>query len=75
MVYSFLFQILDCFVILVVMVLSRFFLKSHFKIVHYIGVVVALTGVSCMIIADVLLGKGGSGEFFDQRIFAYEQLP
>lgn len=54
-------QVLDCFVILVVMGLSWFILKTRYKIIHFAGVAIALLGVAVMIVADVLLGKGGTG--------------
>ncbi|RUS79121.1 hypothetical protein EGW08_013131 [Elysia chlorotica] len=55
-------QILDCFSIAVVMVLSRLFLKTHYQLVHYVGVVIALVGLSGLITADVITGKNGDGE-------------
>ncbi|XP_039268561.2 solute carrier family 35 member F1-like [Styela clava] len=54
-------QVLDCFVIFIVMVLSWFILKTRYKAVHYVGVVIALLGVAVMITADVLLDRGGEG--------------
>ena len=54
-------QLLDCFILPVVMTLSYFLFKVRFLIVHFVGVVVALVGVGCMVGADVLVGKGGSG--------------
>ncbi|XP_076820328.1 solute carrier family 35 member F2-like [Clavelina lepadiformis] len=54
-------QLLDCFVIPVVMLLSYFLLKVRYIHVHYIGVTIALVGVACMVGADVLVGKGGVG--------------
>ncbi|GFR66653.1 solute carrier family 35 member F2 [Elysia marginata] len=55
-------QILDCFSIAVVLLLSRLFLKTHYKLVHYIGVVISLVGLSGLITADIITGKNGDGE-------------
>lgn len=54
-------QVLDCFVIPVVMFLSWIVLKTRYKIVHFIGAGIALSGVACMISADVILGKSKQG--------------
>jgi len=48
-------QLLDCFVIVVVMLLSWYFLGVRYKIVHFTGLIVSLIGVVCMVVADVLL--------------------
>ena len=48
-------QLLDCFVIVVVMLLSCYFLGVRYKMVHFIGLAVSLVGVVCMVVADVLL--------------------
>jgi len=50
-----LYMLLDCFVIVVVMLLSCYFLGVRYKTVHFIGLVVSLVGVVCMVVADVLL--------------------
>ncbi|CAB1352310.1 unnamed protein product [Coregonus sp. 'balchen'] len=47
-------QLLDCFVIPVLMVLSWFFLKTRYRLVHFVAVAVCLLGVA----SDVLLGDG-----------------
>ncbi|KAL4608475.1 solute carrier family 35 member F2-like isoform X1 [Arapaima gigas] len=50
-------QLLDCFVIPVLMALSWMFLKTRYKLVHYIGVAVCLLGVGAMVGADLLAGR------------------
>ncbi|XP_029956069.1 solute carrier family 35 member F2 [Salarias fasciatus] len=47
-------QLLDCFVIPVLMLLSWFFLKTRYKLVHYVAVVVCLLGVGAMVGADIV---------------------
>lgn len=51
------FQLLDCFVIPVLMVLSWFLLKTRYKLVHFIAVMVCLLGVGAMVGADILAGR------------------
>nr|XP_026696145.1 solute carrier family 35 member F1-like isoform X2 [Ciona intestinalis] len=53
-------QLLDIFVIPAAMFLSFFFLKVRYLPIHFIGLVIAIIGVVCMVVADVLLGKGGT---------------
>ncbi|XP_073335918.1 solute carrier family 35 member F2-like [Pagrus major] len=50
-------QLLDCFVIPVLMVLSWFILKTRYKLVHLIAVMVCLLGVGAMVGADILAGR------------------
>ncbi|CAN9501290.1 unnamed protein product [Ophioblennius macclurei] len=50
-------QLLDCFVIPVLMLLSWFFLKTRYKFVHYVAVVVCLLGVGAMVGADIVAGR------------------
>ncbi|XP_068571720.1 solute carrier family 35 member F2-like [Cebidichthys violaceus] len=50
-------QLLDCFVIPVLMVLSWFFLKTRYRLVHVVAVVVCLLGVGAMVGADILAGR------------------
>ncbi|XP_062867898.1 solute carrier family 35 member F2 [Trichomycterus rosablanca] len=50
-------QLLDCFVIPVLMVLSWFFLKTRYRLVHFVAVVVCLLGVGAMVGADLLAGR------------------
>ncbi|XP_062341997.1 solute carrier family 35 member F2-like isoform X1 [Osmerus eperlanus] len=50
-------QLLDCFVIPVLMVLSWFFLKTRYRPVHFVGVAVCLLGVGAMVGADLLAGR------------------
>ncbi|XP_022247328.1 solute carrier family 35 member F2-like [Limulus polyphemus] len=46
-------QLLDCFTIAMVLALSWLFLKVRYKIVHILGVGVALLGVGCLVWADL----------------------
>ncbi|XP_035239736.1 solute carrier family 35 member F2-like [Anguilla anguilla] len=50
-------QLLDCFVIPVLMVLSWFFLKTRFHVVHYVAVFICLLGVGAMVGADLIAGR------------------
>ncbi|KAM4047634.1 solute carrier family 35 member F2 isoform 3-T3 [Anomaloglossus baeobatrachus] len=50
-------QLLDCVGIPVLMVLSWFILRSRYRVIHYIAVVVCLLGVGTMVGADVLSGR------------------
>ncbi|XP_034407057.1 solute carrier family 35 member F2 isoform X2 [Cyclopterus lumpus] len=50
-------QLLDCFVIPVLMVLSWFFLKTRYRLVHFVAVAVCLLGVGAMVGADILAGR------------------
>ncbi|XP_070773712.1 solute carrier family 35 member F2-like [Enoplosus armatus] len=50
-------QLLDCFVIPVLMVLSWFFLKTRYRLVHFVAVMVCLLGVGAMVGADILAGR------------------
>ncbi|XP_063351712.1 solute carrier family 35 member F1 [Pelmatolapia mariae] len=60
-------QLLDCFVIPVVLLLSWFFLLVRYKTVHFVGTGLCLLGIGCMVGADILLGgQQGLGE---QKLF------
>ncbi|XP_072518014.1 solute carrier family 35 member F2 [Salminus brasiliensis] len=50
-------QLLDCFVIPVLMVLSWFFLKTRYRPLHFVAVGVCLLGVGAMVGADLLAGR------------------
>lgn len=50
-------QLLDCFVIPVLMVLSWIFLKTRYRPWHFVAVVVCLFGVGAMVGADLLAGR------------------
>ncbi|XP_067280387.1 solute carrier family 35 member F2 [Pseudorasbora parva] len=50
-------QLLDCFVIPVLMVLSRIFLKTCYRPLHFVAVVMCLFGVGAMVGADLLAGR------------------
>ncbi|XP_071537520.1 solute carrier family 35 member F2-like [Panulirus ornatus] len=58
-------QLLDCFVVPVVLALSWLFLKVRYKLVHVLGVGLCLLGVGCLVWANVEDGKapipGNSG--------------
>ncbi|XP_075940199.1 solute carrier family 35 member F1 [Anarhichas minor] len=60
-------QLLDCFVIPVVLLLSWFFLLVRYKAVHYVGAGLCLLGVGCMVGADILLGRQQG--FGEQKLF------
>ncbi|XP_073674293.1 solute carrier family 35 member F2 isoform X2 [Garra rufa] len=50
-------QLLDCFIIPVLMILSWFFLKTRYRIIHYAAVCICLAGVGAMVGADILAGQ------------------
>ncbi|KAK5610430.1 hypothetical protein CRENBAI_004865 [Crenichthys baileyi] len=50
-------QLLDCFVIPVLMVLSWIFLKTRYRPVHFVAVMVCLVGVGAMVGADIIAGR------------------
>ncbi|XP_067101783.1 solute carrier family 35 member F2-like [Osmerus mordax] len=50
-------QLLDCFVIPVLMILSCFFLKTRYRPLHYVSVCVCLLGVGAMVGADLMSGR------------------
>ena len=50
-------QVLDCCSIAVVMVLSRWWLKSCYRWSHLVGVGVSLAGLGGLVAADVLSGR------------------
>ncbi|XP_005103102.1 solute carrier family 35 member F2 [Aplysia californica] len=54
-------QVLDCFSIATVMLLSRIFLRTQYRFLHYCGVGTALLGLAGMVGADVITGKNGDG--------------
>uniref|UniRef100_A0A3Q3IRZ5 Solute carrier family 35 member F1 n=1 Tax=Monopterus albus TaxID=43700 RepID=A0A3Q3IRZ5_MONAL len=60
-------QLLDCFVIPVVLLLSWFFLLVRYKAVHFVGVGLCLLGIGCMVGADILLGRQQG--FGEQKLF------
>uniref|UniRef100_A0A3Q2WI86 Solute carrier family 35 member F1 n=1 Tax=Haplochromis burtoni TaxID=8153 RepID=A0A3Q2WI86_HAPBU len=60
-------QLLDCFVIPVVLLLSWFFLLVRYKTVHFVGTGLCLLGIGCMVGADILLG--GQQGFGEQKLF------
>ncbi|XP_059389038.1 solute carrier family 35 member F2-like [Carassius carassius] len=57
-------QLLDCFIIPVLMILSWFFLKTRYRIIHYVAVCICLAGVGAMVGADILAGldQGSSSD-------------
>ncbi|XP_076002714.1 solute carrier family 35 member F2-like [Genypterus blacodes] len=50
-------QLLDCFIIPVLMVLSWWVLKMRYRPVHYVAVCICLLGVGTMVGADLLAGR------------------
>ncbi|XP_063758476.1 solute carrier family 35 member F1 isoform X2 [Eleginops maclovinus] len=60
-------QLLDCFSLPVVLLLSCCLLLLRYKAVHFVGAGLCLLGVGCMVGADLLLGRQqGLGE---QKLF------
>lgn len=56
-------QLLDCFAIPVVVLLSWFFLLVRYKTTHLVGAGLCLLGIGCMVGTDVLFGwHQGLGE-------------
>lgn len=51
-------QLLDCFAIPAVLVLSRTVLKVRYQIIHVIGVKVCLVGIFCLVWAIPLVSLG-----------------
>ncbi|KAF7700033.1 solute carrier family 35 member F2 isoform X1 [Silurus meridionalis] len=50
-------QLLDCFILPVLLILSRIFLKTRYRIIHYVAVFVCLAGVGAMVGADLVSGR------------------
>uniref|UniRef100_A0A3Q2TV20 Solute carrier family 35 member F2 n=1 Tax=Fundulus heteroclitus TaxID=8078 RepID=A0A3Q2TV20_FUNHE len=50
-------QLLDCFVIPVLMVLSWIVLKTRYRPLHFVAVTVCLLGVGAMVGADIIAGR------------------
>lgn len=50
-------QLLDCFVVPVLMVLSWWILKTRYRPVHYVAVCICVLGVGAMVGADLLSGR------------------
>ncbi|KAB5550355.1 hypothetical protein PHYPO_G00052830 [Pangasianodon hypophthalmus] len=50
-------QLLDCFILPVLLILSRVFLKTRYRIIHYVAVCVCLAGVGAMVGADLISGR------------------
>ncbi|CAI5692699.1 unnamed protein product [Oreochromis niloticus] len=50
-------QLLDCFVIPVLMGLSWWILKARYRLIHYVAVCICLLGVGAMVGADLLAGR------------------
>ena len=66
-------QLLDCFVIPVLMVLSWFLLKTRYRPVHFVAVSVCLVGVGAMVGADLIAGRdqGSSKICVSQCLFLF----
>ena len=54
---SSLFQLLDCFVVPIVLALSWLLLKVRYRLVHVLGVGLCLLGIGCLVWANVEDGK------------------
>ncbi|XP_025097603.1 solute carrier family 35 member F2-like isoform X2 [Pomacea canaliculata] len=50
-------QLLNCLTILVVVVLSRIFLKTRYTAVHMAGIVISVVGLGGLVLADLLSGR------------------
>ncbi|XP_032400773.1 solute carrier family 35 member F2-like [Xiphophorus hellerii] len=50
-------QMLDCFIIPVLMILSWWILKTRYRLIHYVAVCLCLLGVGAMVGADLLAGR------------------
>ncbi|XP_060754055.1 solute carrier family 35 member F2 [Neoarius graeffei] len=50
-------QLLDCFILPVLLILSRVFLKTRYRIIHYVAVCVCLAGVGAMVGTDIVSGR------------------
>ncbi|KAK0425610.1 hypothetical protein QR680_009288 [Steinernema hermaphroditum] len=67
-------QLLDCSTIPMVMVLSWLFLSVRYLTSHVVGVAVCLVGIACVIVSDVLTGKGldgGSDRFLGDMLCVF----
>jgi len=51
------FQLLDCFSLVSVMILSRVVLKIIYRAQHIIGAVICLLGMVGLVLTDVLVGQ------------------
>ncbi|XP_053363994.1 solute carrier family 35 member F2 [Clarias gariepinus] len=50
-------QLLDCFILPMLLILSWVFLKTRYRIIHYVAVCVCLGGVGAMVGADLVSGR------------------
>ncbi|KAF5892617.1 solute carrier family 35 member F2-like, partial [Clarias magur] len=50
-------QLLDCFILPMLLILSWVFLKTRYRIIHYVAVSVCLGGVGAMVGADLVSGR------------------
>lgn len=50
-------QLLDCFVVPILMILSWWVLKARYRPIHYVAVSICLLGVGAMVGADLLAGR------------------
>lgn len=68
-------QLLDCFAIPVVVLLSWFFLLVRYKATHLVGAGLCLLGIGCMVGTDVLFGwQQGLGEYPHTDIIALHSI-
>lgn len=54
-------MLLDCFTIPCAMVLSRVFLGCRYKLKHYLGALICLIGLACIVLSDTILSSGENG--------------
>ena len=54
-------QLLDCFTILAVMVLSYVFLKTRYKLINIMGVLLTVIGIACLVFADFNSSRNKGG--------------
>ncbi|VDP48419.1 unnamed protein product [Soboliphyme baturini] len=50
-------QLLDCFTIPVVLILSFIFLKIRYLLIHIVAVTICLIGIGCLVWGDIELGN------------------
>ncbi|KAK1145197.1 solute carrier family 35 member F2-like [Acipenser oxyrinchus oxyrinchus] len=70
-------QLLDCFVIPVLMALSWFILGIRYRVIHYVAVCICLLGVGAMVGADVLAGRDQGATAYNVYLncFRHKHLP
>ena len=56
-------QLLDCFTIVAVMVLSYVFLRTRYKLINLMGVLLTIIGIGCLVLADLNGSRNKGGQF------------